>query len=82
MKRADGKSQSSRAVKSNVSELIYSQLLLWEEVNMKKSYQTAKMFVLFYLEDDVMTTSASVDNLVEWNNKWDEVLTGLGGGEK
>ena len=49
---------------------------------MKKSYQTAKMFVLFYLEDDVMTTSASVDNLVEWNNKWDEVLTGLGGGEK
>lgn len=49
---------------------------------MKKSYQTAKMFVLFDLEDDVITTSTSVDNLVVWNDKWDEVLTDFGGVEK
>ena len=76
MKRADGKSQSFRAVKTNVSELIYSQLLLWEGVNMKKSYQAAKMFVLFDLEVDVMTASTGVDNLVEWNKEWDKDLTG------
>lgn len=49
---------------------------------MKKSYQTAKMFVLFGLEDDVITMSTSVDNLVVWNDKWDEVLTDFGGVEK
>ena len=48
---------------------------------MKKSYQTAKMFVLFDLKDDVITTSTNIDNLVSWNDKWDEVLTNFGGGE-
>ncbi len=43
---------------------------------MKKSYQAAKMFVLFDLEVDVMTASTGVDNLVEWNKEWDMDLMG------
>lgn len=43
---------------------------------MKKSYEAAKILVLFDLKDDVITTST--DNLVKWNNGWDSEL---GGGE-
>ena len=43
---------------------------------MKKSYEAAKILVLFDMKDDVITTST--DNLVKWNNEWD---MDLGGGE-